>query len=186
MRGRPTAIRAATKRAIQLNPTLGRAQSNLTLESVAEQRARPSSVDLAAAAPEATEALAHYNLGRAFRQQGYYNEALREYRLALDRGEDRRLLLQAIAEVHLLKGEHAAALELYDGLVGELPDEPKVLNERGVVLHQLGKFDEALVSCFQLCPQPFQVNHFLGCIIFKYPEPVFLCDKIRLGTLQFC
>src|SRR5438093_2841294 len=31
-------------------------------------------------------ALAHYNLGLAFRQKGYYNEALREYRLALERG----------------------------------------------------------------------------------------------------
>src|SRR3989441_13206980 len=38
--------------------------------------------------------LAHYNLGLAFRQKGYYNEALREYRLALERGEDRRLTLQ--------------------------------------------------------------------------------------------
>src|SRR5207245_125757 len=46
--------------------------------------------------------LAHYNLGLAFRQKGYYNEALREYRLALERGEDRRLTLQAMAEVHLL------------------------------------------------------------------------------------
>src|SRR5207248_6915333 len=35
----------------------------------------------------------------AFRQKGYYNEALREYRLALERGEDRRLTLQAMAEV---------------------------------------------------------------------------------------
>jgi hypothetical protein len=29
--------------------------------------------------------------------------ALREYRLALDRGEERELVLQAMAEVHLLK-----------------------------------------------------------------------------------
>ena len=49
------------------------------------------------------EPLAHYNLGLAFRQKGYVAEALREYRLALDRGEDRALVLQAMAELHLLR-----------------------------------------------------------------------------------
>ena len=58
--------------------------------------------------------LAHFNLGLAFRQKGYYDEALREYRLALDGGEDRRLVLQAMAEVHLLRRELGAALELYE------------------------------------------------------------------------
>ena len=56
-------------------------------------------------------------LGLAFRQKGYYPEALREYRLALDHGEDRRLTLQAMAEVHLLRRDLDSALELYDALV---------------------------------------------------------------------
>src|SRR6185503_11049777 len=43
--------------------------------------------------------LAHFNLGLAFRQKGYYGEALREYAKALDRGEDRPLVQQAMAEV---------------------------------------------------------------------------------------
>src|SRR5207302_999006 len=91
-------------------------------------------------------ALAHYNLGLAFRQKGYYNEALREYRLALERGEDRRLTLQAMAELHLLKHDFPAALELYETLLREVPDSPKLWNERGVVLHQAGRTDEALAS----------------------------------------
>ena len=45
----------------------------------------------AAERPQIVEggALAHYNLGLAFRQKGLHEEALREYRLALDAGEDR-------------------------------------------------------------------------------------------------
>src|SRR5207244_12279460 len=86
------------------------------------------------------------NLGLAFRQKGYYNEALREYRLALERGEDRRLTLKAMAELHLLKHDFAAALKLYDTLLREVPDSPKLWNERGVVLHQTGRTDEALAT----------------------------------------
>ena len=89
-------------------------------------------------------ALAHYNLGLAFRQKGYYVEALREYRLALEPGEDRRLVLQAMAEVHLLRRDLPAALDLYDELlVEEHADSPKIWNERGVCLHQSGRRDAA-------------------------------------------
>src|SRR5712691_8751770 len=98
--------------------------------------------------PEVAEgsALAHYNLGLAFRQKGYYKEALREYRLAVERGEDRRLTLQAMAEVHLLRRDFPAALELYETLLHEVPDSPKLWNERGVVLHQAGRVVDALAS----------------------------------------
>src|SRR2546425_5218178 len=96
--------RAASKRAIQLNPPLARAQTNLSLERYNAERRTQERRAREVPEPQVVEgnALAHYNLGLAFRQKGYYNEALREYRLALERGEDRRLTLQAMAEVHLL------------------------------------------------------------------------------------
>ncbi|MGH7754627.1 MAG: tetratricopeptide repeat protein, partial [Gemmatimonadales bacterium] len=90
--------------------------------------------------------LAHFNLGLAFRQKAYYNEALREYRLALERGEDRKLVLQATAEVYLLKRDLAAALELYENLVKDDPESPKLWNERGVVLLQAGHRRDAEAS----------------------------------------
>jgi tetratricopeptide (TPR) repeat protein len=96
--------------------------------------------------PVAGAALAHFNLGLALRQKGYHQEALREYRLGLDAGEDRRLNLQAMAEVHLLRRELGAALELYQGLVRDYPDSPKLWNERGVCLHQAGRRAEAVNS----------------------------------------
>src|SRR2546426_1071215 len=51
-----------------------------------------------------------------------------------------------MAEVHLLKRDFPAALELYETLLREVPDSPKVWNERGVVLHQAGRPDDALSS----------------------------------------
>src|SRR5437016_3139904 len=146
--GRHQDARVASKRAIQLNPPLARAQTNLSLERYTAERRSQERRQRLAPEPQVVEGneLAHYNLGLAFRQKGYYTEALREYRLALERGEDRRLTLQAMAEVHLLKRDFGAALELYETLLREAPDSPKLWNERGVVLHQAGKRDDALAS----------------------------------------
>src|SRR5437870_2391525 len=145
--GRHQAARAASKLAIQLNPPLARAQTNLSLERYdAERKSREAHER--SPVPQVVEgtALAHYNLGLAFRQKGHSAAALRECRLALERAEDRRLTLQAMAEVHLLKHDFPAALELYDTLLGEVPDSPKLWNERGVVLHQAGRPEDALAS----------------------------------------
>lgn len=147
--------RAASKRAVQLNPSLSRAQTNLSIDQYNPQkyeellnqrseRAERRSVRQMQVSEEGQ--LAHYNLGVAFRQKGYYAEALREYRIALDRGEDRQLAVQAMAEVHLLKKDSAAALELYDQLVAELPDRPKLWNERGLALHQESRHADAAAS----------------------------------------
>jgi tetratricopeptide (TPR) repeat protein len=146
--GRHEEARAATKRAIQLNPSFGRAQTNLSLERyVGDRKSGPFKLpgEREAELNEAG-AVAHIKLGQAFREQGYYNDALREYRLALDHGEDRRTVLHAMAEVHLLKGEYSVGLDLYETLVAEDPNVQRLWNERGVVLHQLGRSDEAILS----------------------------------------
>ena len=137
--------RAATKRATALNPTFARAQSNLSL---ARYRGMRTSGGMSGPRPMISEggALAHFNLGLAFRQKGYYVEALREYRLAQEAGEDDRLVRQAMAEVHLLRRDLSAAIELYNALVKEDPDSPKLWNERGVCLQQAGRRAEAQAS----------------------------------------
>ncbi len=143
--GQHEAARAATKRAIALNPTFARAHTNLSLRrrTGASRVVPDGSTELRRPSLAVGPTLAHHNLGLAFRQKGYYVEALREYRLALESGEDRRLTLQAMAEVHLLRRDLGAALELYDSLVVEFADSPKLQNERGVCLHQAGRRDEA-------------------------------------------
>jgi tetratricopeptide (TPR) repeat protein len=146
--GRHEEAREATKRAIKLNPTLARAQANLALERYAPATGTAGQSGRHGDRPQIVEggALAHYNLGLAFRQKGLLDEALREYAVALDGGEDRRMTLQAMAEVRLLRRELPAALELYDALVREHADSPKLWNERGVCLHQAGRRAEAITS----------------------------------------
>ena len=147
--GRHDEAQKATKRAIQLNPALSRAHANLSLdrstphayEPIVAQRAARAVDREMAVAPEGQ--LAHFNLGLAFRQKGYYSEALREYRLASERGEDSELVLQAMAEVHLLKKEPAIAAQLYEKLLASRPDSPKLWNERGIALHQDGRYADA-------------------------------------------
>jgi len=147
--GRHEEAAAASKRAVQLNPTLSRAQANLAID----QRNPGGDAELPAGVHERRAQrmmqvsegveLAHYNLGLAFRQKGYYAEAQREYELALERGEDRALVLQAMAEVHLLRKDPEGAIALYDNLIVESPHSPKLWNERGVAVHQGGRFAEA-------------------------------------------
>src|SRR2546423_6667678 len=132
--GRHQDARAASKRATQLNPPRARAQTTLSLERYNAERTSQERRQRLAPEPQVVEGneLAHYNLGLAFRQKGYYNEALREYRLAVERGEDRRLTLQAMGEGHLLKHRLAAALGLYQTPPRQGPHSPKPWNERGV------------------------------------------------------
>jgi tetratricopeptide (TPR) repeat protein len=134
-----------TKRAIKLNPTLSRAQANLSIDQNKPERYEALVGQRKSRRMEVSQdgQLAHYNLGLAFRQKGYYAEALREYRLALDRGEDEDLVRQAMAEVHLVTRDISAALTLYDALLVRNPDSPKLWNERGVALHQDGRYPEA-------------------------------------------
>jgi tetratricopeptide (TPR) repeat protein len=150
--GRHEEARTATRHAMQINPSLGKAHANLSLERfdarsyerVREAREARGLSNTMEVVEHGT--LAHYNLGLAFRQKGYLAEALREYRLALDRGEARTLVLQAMAEMHLLRKDSAAAVQLYDRLLQEHPHSPKLWNERGIALHQDGRHPEAAAS----------------------------------------
>ena len=148
--GKHDQARDATQRAIKLNPSLSRAQANLALtpqprDSYRNKGRRDSIRTMQMEVSEETQ-LTHYNLGLAFRKKGYFAEALGEYRLALQRGEDRDLVEQAMAEVQLLKRDAPAALALYDELLQRQPQSPKLWNERGVALHQAGQYVEAQES----------------------------------------
>jgi len=141
--------REVMRRAVSLNPALSRTHANLTLaarEQYVERSKRESKRMLQMDDAAGDAHLTHYNLGLAFRKRGYLNEALGEFRLALQRGEDRDLTQQGMAEVQLLMRNTAAALELYDDLLQRHPKNPKFWNERGVAQHQSGRYVDAQES----------------------------------------
>ena len=142
--GQHEKARVATKSAMELNPALGVAQANLEISSPADiQREtsvpRPASVR----ARDEDPGRAHLNLGLAFRKRGYLADALREYRLALEAGEVHLDVLQGLAEVHLLRRDIAAALELYDQLLDRRPGHAGLWTDKGVCLHLAGRREEA-------------------------------------------
>ena len=181
--------REVTRRAIQLNPALSRAQANLAIE---ERRAvkrdsipaatTRSSVRMASMEVQPEGQLAQFNLGLAFRQKGYLGEALREYGKALERGEDRPLVLQAMAEVHLLRREPKAAVALYDELLANAPISPKLWNERGVALHQDGLFSDASESyrrAVRTDPAYALAHNNLGVALYHCGEPDAAVESFR-------
>lgn len=147
--GRHEEARAATKKAMVLAPALATAQANLRVEKGRPAPRREGTQDLASSARQTAGGRAHLNLGLAFRQRGYLPEALREYRLAQETGEDREAVLQGLAEVHLLRRDFAPALELYGTLLARQPGNPRLWNDQGVCLHQSGRRDEARAACAQ-------------------------------------
>jgi cellulose synthase operon protein C len=134
-------------RAAELNPSYAKAEAGLSLDSYSTARYQEliGSRGSDGESPTVAEGgeLAHYNLGLAFRQKALYDEALREFRLATERGEDTFLVHQAQAEMLLLRGSSDEALQLYQGLIEQESASPKLWNELGVARHQTGELAEA-------------------------------------------
>lgn len=130
-------------RAAELNPSYEKAETNLSLDRYSAARYNELIGDWSSQPEAAIGMLAHYNLGLTFRQKGLYDEAWREFSLALERGEDPLLVGQARAELQLLRGCAEEAEELLVALLEEEPGSPKLWNERGVAAHQRGLLAEA-------------------------------------------
>jgi len=163
-----SAARAAG-RAAELNPSLEKAEENLSLDRYSAAR-YDELIGARGAQPVPAEGmLAHYNLGLTFRQKGLYDEAWREFTLALERGEDRLLVGQARAELQLLRGKAAEAESILAELVELEPESPKLWNERGVAAHLRGELRAA-------------ADHYARSLSY---DPTYVLARNNLGVLQY-
>jgi tetratricopeptide (TPR) repeat protein len=133
--GRSEEASEANRRAVMLNPTLVRAQANLSLETYRHE-ATPSQ-------QQRTPAGAHITLGRALRQKGYFQEALREYEKAIEGADANAEVLQAMLELYLLQRDTGAAIATADRFAREFSPTAKTWNGRGVALQLEGRHAEA-------------------------------------------
>ncbi|MDP9202218.1 MAG: tetratricopeptide repeat protein [Gemmatimonadota bacterium] len=133
--GRGEEAAEANRRAVMLNPTLVRAHANLSLQTY-RYEATPSH-------QQKTPAGAHITLGRALRQKGYFQEALREYEKAIESGEANAEVLQAMLELYLLQRNTGAAIATADRFAREFSPTAKTWNGRGVALQLEGRHAEA-------------------------------------------
>ena len=167
--GRHEAARDAARLAAQLNPSLTTVQADLSLEPAT----LPDVARIVGAAPrmmsvEAEGTLAHYGLGLAFRQRGYFDEARREFARSLADGEDPRLAQHALAELDLVAGAFDAARERYDALLAR-EEQPRLWNEHGVALHQSGRVAAAADSyraALRCDPRSPLANNNLGVALY--------------------
>jgi tetratricopeptide (TPR) repeat protein len=142
--GEPERATAMNARAAELNPGYSRSEAGLSLDGYSTARYQEL-IGAASASPAVAAGgeLAHYNLGMAFRQRALYDDALRELRLATERGEDAFLVSQATAELMLLRSGNGEARPLYEELVAREQSSPKLWNELGVARHQAGELEGA-------------------------------------------
>ena len=133
--GRGEEAAEANRRAVMLNPTLIRAHANLSLQTYRHE-VTPSH-------QQKTPAGAHITLGRALRQKGYFQEALREYEKAIEGGEANAEVLQAMLELYLLQRDTGAAIATADRFAREFSPTAKTWNGRGVALQLEGRHAEA-------------------------------------------
>jgi cellulose synthase operon protein C len=133
--GRGEEAAEANRRAVMLNPTLVRAQANLSLETYRH--------DVTPSHQQKTPAGAHITLGRALRQKGYFQEALREYERAIEGGEANAEVLQAMLELYLLQRDTGAAIATAERFAREFSPTAKTWNGRGVALQLEGRHAEA-------------------------------------------
>ncbi len=133
--GQLEAAQAAAQRALQLDPNLARVDMNLTLDSRPVKPVSRPDTD--------SEGRAHLNLGIAYRNTGYLDQALAEFETALNRGEPAGQVHTAIAETRVLSSEWAAAAESYAEAARALPGSPVPLIARAAMLVQCDELDDA-------------------------------------------
>ncbi len=129
---------AAAQRALQLDPNLARVDMNLTLD------ARPLKP-----VPRATserDGRAHLNLGLAYRNTGYIEQALTEFDTALNRGEPAEQVYTAVAETRLMREEWTLAAAAYAAAASSQPGVSAPLVARAAVLVRSGDLAEARTS----------------------------------------
>ena len=126
---------AAAQRALQLDPNLARVDMNLTLD------ARP--VKPVARATAESEGRAHLNLGIAYRNTGYLDQALTAFETALSRGEPAAAVQTAIAETHLLREQWVLAADAFGVAAAAQPGVAGPLVARAAMLVRNGDLAEA-------------------------------------------
>jgi arylsulfatase A-like enzyme/predicted Zn-dependent protease len=87
--------------------------------------------------------LAHRELGTAYKINTEYDKAIRALQRSLELRPNTVVPLQALAEVHDLKGDRAAAREYYRRVLALYPDHFLTLRRLGQLLLEDGDVDEA-------------------------------------------
>ncbi|MDX1606764.1 MAG: tetratricopeptide repeat protein [Candidatus Competibacterales bacterium] len=87
-----------------------------------------------------------YHAASNYFADGYYEQALEEYRKALAIAPDHRAAQRGLAETLILLGQERESIALYDTLIGDDPDNPGLYANRGIAHDRLGQHEQALAD----------------------------------------
>src|SRR5262249_36245638 len=92
------------------------------------------------------DAAARFTQALAFHQAGRLNEAARLYQDILQESPQHFDALHMLGVIAYQRGDHAAALPLIDQALAINPHAPSAHNNRGVVLAEMQRREEAIAS----------------------------------------
>ena len=136
--GHLDAAQAAAQRAMELDPSLARVDMNLALDTRPVRRPQTAVADV--------EGRTQLNLGLAYRNTGYLEQALAAFDVALQRGEPLGEVHTAIAETRLLQREWALAAAAYADASFAMPGVAAPLIARAAALLRAGDRLDARTS----------------------------------------
>lgn len=144
------AAESSYREAIRLAPALAQAHSNLA-DLLANKLERPGeAIKHAREALRLTPAnpLSWQALGQALEMHGEHDEAIRAYEQATQLPPPQAKVFAALARAYAARGRGEQAIAVLDQAQSLCGDDPKILNDRGLVLGQLKRF-EAAQQCFE-------------------------------------
>jgi tetratricopeptide (TPR) repeat protein len=111
--------------------------------AAAAPAAIPAPASASDAKPYAEEALKHYNRGVELHQAGFLNQAIAEYKAAIDSDGRMEEAWSNLGGIYAAQRSYPKAMEAFEKALAIKPDRPTTLNGYGTVLYARGKTSEA-------------------------------------------
>jgi tetratricopeptide (TPR) repeat protein len=131
---------------------LGQAGGPPETKSSDQQSGQPSSFESQPAKPPEAEekrpyaeaAVKHYNRGVELHQSGFLNQAITEYRSAIEAEPRMEEAHSNLGLIYAAQRNYTKAIEAFNKALSLKPARPKTLNGLGTVLYARGKVQEAM------------------------------------------
>ena len=150
--------------ASKLNPSFQNTEANLALSDDDSERGRSPGQDIPSLESTA------FTLGTAYRERGYFKEALKEFRKALQDMSEKDRVYVEMGKVHLAEKDGMEALGLLLKALEENPDNPEAFLLCGTVYHEVGDHRMAAVcylQAFRLNSADADTMNDLGVLLYQ-------------------
>ena len=150
--------------ASKLNPSFQNTEANLALFNDDSDRGRSPGQSIPSLESTA------FTLGTAYRERGYFKEALKEFRNALQDMSEKDRVYVEMGKVHLAEKDGVEALTFLLKALDENPDNPEAYRLGGTVYHEAGNHRMAAVcylQAFRLNSADADTMNDLGVLLYQ-------------------